>query len=49
MLEFGSNIKEYQHMVVQERPKNLQGGLLYQVQVLQRVNVKFDTSAGVLK
>ena len=49
MLEVGSNIKEDYQMVVQEKSENLQGGLLYQVQVLQRVNMKFDISAGVLK
>ena len=49
MLEVGSNVKEDQHMVVQERSENIQRGILYKFQVLQEVNVNFDTSAGVLK
>ena len=49
MLEYESNVKEGQHMIFQYRSKNLQGGLLCQVQVLQEETRHFDISAGVLK
>ena len=48
MLEVVSYVIEDQHMVVQEILENLLRGPLYQFQVLQKVNVNFDTSTGVL-
>ena len=47
VLEAGSNVKQDQHMVVQGRSKNLQGRLLYQVQVLQKVKVSWHFSRSV--